>query len=343
MKRPLLIASTLVFSSLLSSCTSVSPTLYSAARLLPQTKQVRFQSFSAQNPQTDWFSGLSPQLQQYYAPARGKTGVELFRSLSQIVAQNQRSMGYMAAKSYMYAAVDQVTAPQRGGLTGLLDHYSYAFIPGQGGNGNLYAEAVDENRDGTPKDFINCEHTWPQSFFNKVEPMVSDLHHMFPTLSKPNAMRSNYPFGMSTGRHVVYSTSGGSKLAVVDKSGTMSPAEISRIMNLPYEQQPHDLIRKQFDIVFEPQNNQKGNTARAMLYFFLRYHRDNIRAGGFDEKNFWDSKVPLFLEWSDRVDPVDAQEKHRHELVFQKQGNRNPFVDIPHLASLIGSEVFQNL
>lgn len=338
MKRILALGFTFV--SLLSACVSLTPTAYPPVTVAPQTNRARLQSFST----SDWFARLSPSLQQYYAPARGKTGLELFKTLNQIISKNQRVLSYGEAKSHMYAVVDHIPAPQRlTGLTGLLDHYSYVFIPGQGGNGNAYTEAQDDNQDGTLRDFINCEHTWPQSFFNKAQPMVSDLHHLFPTLSKPNAMRGNYPFGLSTGRHVVYSTVGGSKLAVLDKTGTLSPAEITRIMNLPYEQQPHDLIRTHFDIVFEPLNRQKGNTARAMLYFFLRYYQQPIRAGGFDEKNFWDSKVPLFLEWSERIDPVDEQEKRRHELVFQKQGNRNPFIDIPNVGSLIGAEVFQNL
>ena len=53
------------------------------------------------------------------------------------------------------------------GKSGLYDAYSYIFVPGSGGDGNSYAESGDENQDGHPKDFINCEHTWPQSFFDK--------------------------------------------------------------------------------------------------------------------------------------------------------------------------------
>jgi endonuclease I len=344
MKRQILVASTLALAAVLPACQSAAPNLQALSARSGIQAPAQFQSFNASTRGADWYSSLSPQLQQYYAPARGKSGLELFKTLSQIISQNHRAMGYQDAKSYMYAAVDQVPAPQRRGATaGVLDHYSYIFIAGQGGNGNIYLENGDENRDGLAKDFINCEHTWPQSFFNKVDPMVSDLHHMFPTLSKPNAMRSNYPFGMSTGRQVVYSTATGSKLAVIDKTGKMAPQEIVRIMNLPYEQQPHDVIKNNFDIVFEPLNAQKGNTARAMMYFYLRYYNQNIRAGAFDQKTFWTSKVPMFIEWAEKVDPIDAQEQHRHELAFQKQGNRNPFIDIPNLASIIGPAVFQNI
>lgn len=346
MKRHLIAASAIALAAL-PACQSVAPNLQAMSALRPGMQAgmqapAQFQSFNTGARNGDWLATLPPQLQQYYAPARGKTGMDLFKTLSQIAAKNHRPLGYNEAKSYMYAAVDQVSPPQRTGApAGVLDHYSYVFVAGQGGNGNIYLENGDENRDGLQKDFINCEHTWPQSFFNKVDPMVSDLHHLFPTLSKPNAMRSNFPFGMSTGRTIVYSTATGSKLGVIDKTGKLPPQEITRIMNLPYEQQPQDIIRNNFDIVFEPLNAQKGNTARAMMYFYLRYHTQNIWAGRVNKNEFWTSKVPTFIEWADKVDPIDPQERKRHELAAQKQGNRNPFVDIPNLASLLGPAVFQ--
>ena len=299
---------------------------------------------TAQNAGTarngDWFAALRPELQTYYAAARGKTGPALFTALSQIISRNQKSMPYGPAKSHMYAVVDQVTVNN---TPGLFDAYSYAFIPGTGGNGNLYKERSDENQDGTAGDFINCEHTWPQSFFKEQAPMVSDIHHMFPTLSKPNGMRSNHPIGIATGV-VVYTTDGGragdgSKLGVVDPSGRYSPDQIRQWFNLPYQQQPHDIMRT-FQVTFEPDPKQKGNTARALLYFYLRYHQQNIYQGAFNRQAFLDSKVSTWMRWAEAEDPVDAQEARRHELVFQQQGNRNPFIDIPNLASLLGQQAF---
>ncbi|MEZ0372304.1 MAG: endonuclease, partial [Candidatus Sericytochromatia bacterium] len=170
----------------------------------------------------------------------------------------------------------------------------------------------------------------------KITPMVSDMHHMFPTLSKPNAMRNNYPIGMATGT-VVYTTSGGAKLGAVDKTGHHSPAETTKLFNLPWEQQPHDVIQNDFEVSFEPPDRQKGNTARALLYFYTRYFDQNIRQGGYDERAFWDSKVPTLIQWS-QLDVPDELELNRHEAVARKQRNRNPFIDIPNLGELIGAE-----
>ena len=44
---------------------------------------------------------------------------------------------------------------------------------------------------------LNCEHTWPQSRFNRKFSkgiQKSDLHHLFPTESKANGIRGNSPF-----------------------------------------------------------------------------------------------------------------------------------------------------
>lgn len=327
--------------AILTSCASAN---YSQMQMPMGNQQLaRPGMLTAQNAATprngDWFAALRPELQTYYATARGKTGPALFTALNQIISRNQKTMAYGPAKSHMYAVVDQVKVNN---TPGLFDAYSYAFIPGTGGNGNIYTERSDENQDGTPGDFINCEHTWPQSFFKEQMPMVSDIHHMFPTLSKPNAMRSNYPIGMATGV-VVYNTNGsrtdGSKLGVIDPSGRYSPDQIRKWFNTPYQQQPHDIL-KTLQVTFEPDARQKGNTARALLYFYLRYNQENIYQGAFNRQAFLDSKVSTWMRWAEAEDPVDAQEVRRHELVFQQQGNRNPFVDIPNLPSLLGQQAF---
>lgn len=286
---------------------------------------------------TDWYETLSPELQEYYAPAKGKTGAELFDALNKIISKGQKVFQYNDAKGYMYSDVDNTVF---NGKTGLFDSYSYIFAVGSGSNGNIYTESGDDNNDGYPKDFINCEHTWPQSFFNKVTPMVSDLHHLFPTMSVPNAMRSNNPFGEATmdGRKVIYETNGGSKLGVID-SKNRSLSELKRLINLPYNQRPN--LEKELDSVFEPGDRQKGNTARAMMYFFLRYYDESVKGGAYDEKKFWDSKVPVFIKWSEQIDPVDQSEVKRHQTVYNKQGNRNPFIDIPNLGSLITEQVLE--
>lgn len=312
----------LSFLTLLSTACQSAPL---NANLAPLT---RFGAQTAQSSRPDWFSQLPPALQSYYAEARGKTGQELLTSLHAIISRNTQDLGYGGARNFMYSTADNFS---NRGSNGVVDVYSDLFILGSGGDGNKYRERQDENRDGTSGDFINCEHTWPQSFFNKQSPMVSDMHHLFPSLSKPNGMRGHHPFGMASEGRVTYSTVSGSKLVI--RSNRVMPS-----LSAP---DPEEGVTPfgNSDAVFEPGNSQKGNTARAMQYFYLRYYDRNIRSGDYDAKNFWSNRVPMFRQWSEQIDPVDERERTRHELVAQKQGNRNPFIDIPNLASILGDQV----
>jgi len=288
----------LLSSFVLSTVIGCNSTRVSTATISKATSQ----SVLSKSVKSDWFSSLKADTQTYYKPAEGKTGEALFDELHTIISKNNKISSYGDSKGFMYSTVDNVTL---NGTTGIIDAYSQVFIPGSGSNGDSYKENGDQNKDGKAGDFINCEHVWPQSFFNKSLPMVGDLHHLQSTLSVPNGRRSNYPFGLVSKPE--YSTSSGSKYA---------------------------------NGVFEPNDASKGNTARAMLYFYTRYYDEDIRNGGFDEKQFWSAKVPMFLEWN-KKDLPDANEMKRNDLVYQKQGNRNPFIDAPELANLIGEQVLE--
>ncbi len=91
---------------------------------------------------------------------------------------------------------------------------------------------------------------------------------------------------------------------------------------------------------FEPCDAVKGDVARALLYFLVRYNDRDIR-DGVDYRDFWVNRVALFLEWN-LQDPPDAAERRRNGLIENYQGNRNPFVDDPRLAEKIGLKVLQS-
>jgi len=262
------------------------------------------QNVLSKSVKSDWTANLKPAVKTYYQTAEGKTGEALFDELHNIISKNNKIQSYGDSKGYMYSTIDNITV---NGTTGIIGAYSQIFLPGKGSNGGAYKEKGDENGDGKPGDFVNCEHTWPQSFFNESLPMVADIHHLQSTLSIPNNRRGHLPFNEITGTPV-YSTKSGSKLGS--------------------------------DKTFEPNDADKGNTARAMLYFYTRYYNANIRSGEFNHDAFWASKVPMFLKWN-KMDLPDANEMRRNDLVQQKQGNRNPFIDAPDLADAIGAQVFQ--
>ncbi|MGB0452188.1 MAG: endonuclease I family protein [Bacteriovoracaceae bacterium] len=146
---------------------------------------------------------------------------------------------------------------------------------------------------------INCEHTWPQSKFTEAfskHAQKVDLHHLYPVNSRANSSRANHPFGHVDGGRPVNSSCEKAYVGV-DFSG----AQYS----------------------FEPPHSHRGNVARAMFYFSIRYK----------------SKInPIQEEYLRRwhlEDPVDAEEKRRNDQIEALQKNRNPFIDYPRLVSTI--------
>ena len=231
------------------------------------------------------------------------SGEQLFQQLHRQTEPASMPSGhdYLDAKKFMFSRADNIGC---GGVPGVLDFYSQICVKGSSQHGEDYKEQGDQNGDGlVDSDGMNAEHGWPQGYFNKAYPMKSDLHHIFPTFVTPNSARANLPFAVI--EKPVYSTANGTKM---NSEG------------------------------FEPADNIKGDTARAMLYFVVRYYDRNIR-DGMNYKNFWANRVPMFLEWN-RKDPPDSNELRRNELINQFQGNRNPFVDDPSLADRIGAPVF---
>lgn len=142
-------------------------------------------------------------------------------------------------------------------------------------------------------DNFNTEHTFPQGMFNSNDPMKSDMHHLFPTDEVANNVRNNYPFGEAT--NSTWSVGGSI----------------------------YDGITQ----VFEPRDQQKGATARAMLYFVMRYQNYN---------NFMNSQEAILKTWNHSFLPTQI-EQTRNNAIYTWQNNRNPFIDYPQLADRITS------
>ena len=151
----------------------------------------------------------------YYTATENKTEAALRSQLNTTLAAGYISLTYNTARDEMYADLDNVGGDVECVYTG--------------------RTATFNTRAGANSNNFNCEHTFPQGFFNENLPMKSDIHHLFPTDIAANSERGNLPFG------VVSNPSwqvGGSK-----KNST----------------------------TFEPRDAHKGTAARAMMYFVLRY------------------------------------------------------------------------
>ncbi|HAN77487.1 MAG TPA: hypothetical protein DCQ31_06775 [Bacteroidales bacterium] len=197
------------------------------------------------------------------------------------------ALGYSTARMYMYNYIDNHNNKLTCVYSGLEVSWTY------GGT-------------GTNPMPINCEHTVPQSFFGSADPMVSDIHHLFPTYSNWNSTRSNYPFTDIPDTQT-------SSWMILDQNSTAIP---STNIN-GYSEFANN--------TFEPREVHKGNLARAVFYFYTMYP---TQAGNMSSV----ADMNMLYQWH-LSDPVDAAEIARNNGVEQYQGNRNPFIDYPELVA----------
>lgn len=111
------------------------------------------------------------------------------------------------------------------------------------------------------------------------------------------------------------------------------------------------------DNYFEPNDEDKGIIARSCLYMVIRYNEyyideNNIEnprlslsddasqlssslAPSYTKDNVVDyGKLSTLIKWNNEH-PVSEHEKTRNNLVYNLQGNRNPFIDYPNLANIL--------
>ncbi len=85
-----------------------------------------------------------------------------------------------------------------------------------------------------------------------------------------------------------------------------------------------------------PGNEWKGDVARMIMYMYLRYASqcspDYVGVG--NSVPIDPSMIDLFLQWN-AEDDVSIYEINRNNILESTQGNRNPFIDNPYLATVI--------
>ncbi|SEP75182.1 endonuclease [Flavobacterium urocaniciphilum] len=84
-----------------------------------------------------------------------------------------------------------------------------------------------------------------------------------------------------------------------------------------------------------PGDEWKGDIARMMMYMYVRYNTRCLPTNVGSGSATYSTDMPnIFLEWNEE-DPVSPFEKTRNDVLQSIQGNRNPFIDNPYLATLI--------
>jgi endonuclease I len=86
-----------------------------------------------------------------------------------------------------------------------------------------------------------------------------------------------------------------------------------------------------------PGNEWKGDIARMIMYMYVRYPSQcspiNVGVGSTSYSSLGDMPN-IFLDWNAQ-DPVSQYELNRNNILNTIQGNRNPFIDNPYLATII--------
>jgi uncharacterized protein len=152
----------------------------------------------------------------------------------------------------------------------------------------------------------NREHVWAKShgnFGTSVGP-GTDIHHLRPTDVSVNGSRGHLDF---------------------DNGGTSQGECADCLLD---------------GDSFEPPTRVKGDVARMLMYMDVRYEGEGgeLDLELADKVNTYPTpthgKKSVLLQWH-KLDPVDAFEKNRNNVIQSIQGNRNPFIDHPEWADLI--------
>tara|TARA_B100001123_G_scaffold378482_1_gene446617 strand:- start:1389 stop:2318 length:930 start_codon:yes stop_codon:yes gene_type:complete len=228
----------------------------------------------------------------------GIYGDQLFNYLNDNY-QAPNTLGYNNARDVMYSMIDIQPGNQ---LEGVYSGYTITLDLSQDPSTDAYNKG------------INCEHTWPQSFGAGSEPMKSDMHHLFPTKSNVNSSRGNDPFEE-------ISDSDTDKWYkddyYIETIPTADIDEYAEKFNPPNQE----------DERFEPREEQKGNTARAMFYFYTIYEDETT-------EDFWNLQKQTLIDWH-LYDLPDPTEINRTNLIESYQGNINPYVIDPSLVGRV--------
>jgi endonuclease I len=163
----------------------------------------------------------------------------------------------------------------------------------------------------TEGDCFNREHSWPKSWFGgEVEPMYTDIFHLYPVDGYVNGMRNDNPYGEVNSP--TWTSMNGGKLGL-----NVTPGYTGK--------------------VFEPIDEYKGDLARTYFYMSVRYYTEDSGWPGSDATTGSQLKpwaLALMLQW-DSTDPVSQKETERNNAVYEIQHNRNPFIDHPEYSQEI--------
>ncbi len=311
------------------------------------------------------------EIRSYYAGLNSlneneRQGTNLLKNLKPILANNQKYYSYDSNTKIwqMYEITDRdwIKSPASSTTYGTYNASTntitgYQYGSNSDGKNNPYVHALYNNREiaNEAKAWgnhnqdgwgINQEHIWAKShgFDTKGSDGTAgargDPMHLWAGNGWANHEHSNYFF------------------AYVDESRPYSDAG-TKYRTAYGNLTGYSVNAGGSQTVFEPQDSDKGDIARAIFYMAARYNyysgsdstpidgnnpnlvlandlSENTRTGTSSATSpFAMGLLSDLLAWN-RLDPVDEYEIHRNNLLYKNYtNNRNPFIDFPEWAEYI--------
>ena len=290
-----------------------------------------------------------------------RRGDNLLKNLKGILKNGQKYLSYDTGKTDIWKVYEIVDRDWKLSPASEIEGYNSAtktitgYVYGKstsskGSNPYIHALYVDRNVENQMTAWsnhdqtmwgINQEHIWAKSQgFNEsgAGGARGDIMHLWAADGKTNNLHNDHTFGY------------------VDKTKSYSTPN-----GISYAQNNYLGVSKTFGTgkVFEPQDSDKGDIARALFYMAARYNNfdgdtnidsdnPNLRLTNItEEKSAYTSSTTVvgeygvikdLLEWN-KLDPVDEFELHRNNLCYNNYtNNRNPFIDFPEWADYIWGE-----
>ncbi|MDD7915945.1 endonuclease [Polaribacter ponticola] len=234
---------------------------------------------------------------------------------AKIIATHTRTLEYSSSGPDVWdatRATDENTSNDRE----VVLYYGWEDGSDQDSTNDLYRDKNLQDS-GSGATFVwNREHVFPKSLANpKLDTDIpgpsTDAHHLRAADRGRNSARNNRKYGRGTGN---------SDYSSVDF---------------------HEGLDGPNTAAWYPGDDWKGDAARMIMYMYLRYGTVCLpTAVGVGSNEFTqDEMIDLFLQWNveDPVSQIEIDRNTYHENTANTaaQGNRNPFIDNPYLATRI--------
>ena len=262
----------------------------------------------------------------YYGQVNTSSADQLRCSLHTII-RNHTVYPYSGGSTNTWTILEaaQADPANPGQILDVYRNHSYTAVSGRAGTGSGLT--------------YNREHTWPNSLgfpsttgdLGLDNAPYTDGHMLYLSDTQWNADRGNKPYG---------NCASGCSERVTEANGGFGGGSGTYPGNSNWTDASS----------FETWNHRKGDVARAVMYMAIRYE------GGVDSRGQREPDLELtddrskivgtsdfthpaymglladLLAWN-AADPPDDAERARDEVIYQYQGNRNPFVDHPEWAT----------